>query len=355
MKLIIIALTVLFSLPAFGGEINTVVEDTSTHYGYSVRGGERPFTSKIEFLSLPAPLKETRLRFTLEVINDDLPYMDKDWMIKIGHNFKITEVSGDEEFAWPGPHKSGNKLVEEISFIPLVSGPGSINIFLYKANNEPSYGGLESGSTVSWCLNEDGELLFLGSPKLSEFQCSNVMVNYFDTAPIIFQYDGNPKGRDLFSCMLNINPLPKINDTIVLNYKLVALKTMPDGCDLKLNAFCMDIVSFPPWNETNILKGQEFDLSFILKPNAVADKHTVVLRIIENYNTMNRMEYTQNIPCHFLYESNGDLKYISQFSLTNVPQDKYSKNFRKADQKRDRSIITLKANGEIHNSNRYRP
>lgn len=327
MKVIYYLFAFLLAALAVDAQIQQEIGDYPLEWGRSLRGGLRPFVGSFKFINLPEPLKPVKVNFTLEATGKGLrpEHYNEDWTIRLLHLDNYTRLLSDTLFYWPGPHNPGDKFSDYIEFIPLQSGQNGMTLYLFGFGQMQGVGASESGLTFQFCLDEDGQLEYLGPGVTSSKWHFPICTFFF--GPDSVRIVQHPEERDnyAFEYKIVIKPLPQIGDTTMIYYYLTANNDMPDGCEMEVYGLSMEYISTPEPLDFPISRGQKTD--FILKavPKAVRNNHGVTLSF--NYYTPPDIHrHGQTIPCRFVFNSGSTLKYINNIGFNYAPENIYPDN-----------------------------
>lgn len=287
----------------------------------------RYFWGSLDLDDPPAPLKPTKVSFTLEAAHGDVPGKEgEDWTVKLFTNTDFVQIIGDSLFNWPGPHKAGDMYSNEFEFIPLVSGLQGISLEIP---------GTRENISVYWCLDMDGNLAYLGRDKATKFNCCKSRVIFFGKDSISFNRHVDIRNsREYFDYFITISPVPKIGDTCVVHYMFKPITDFSSNMGVNLYARCMDFVSISEKPNIPILKGDVIDMYFKFIPAPVKSEHQISLSFTDSVTKGIPPSHNQDIHMLFVFSNDSTLKYFSN-SLIYIDNDLQPANFRKYDPYRD--------------------
>ncbi len=328
-------------------QISQTIECNETKYGKPAHGGTRRFTGVFNFENIPKPLERARVSFTLNVVDENLPYLQDDWLIKVDYTDNSISLISDSLFLWPGPHKAGDNYSGSIEFIPLMSGPWQITLYLVQFIQRGIGTNSKSGISFQWCFDPDGNLEYLGKPINLSDCLDKGLVFFFDKDSLFFPQYFGPYKHGLFTCEVTIKPIPKIGDTSIAYYKLTALKDIPGGCDMSIEGTGMEFTKIPLKIDYPIFKGQSIELQVGFTPKPVRARHHLKLALSSGESKEERRDNLQHIHYTFIFHNDGSLRYAgASVGLDLISDDYLPKNFRQAPNKRDVTTIYIKADSE---------
>jgi hypothetical protein len=317
-------------------QIERVIDDFEPVIKRSIMGGPRPFIGVFEFISLPEPLKPARVEFTLEVTDSIAPYLPKkggDWLIKLHYLDYVARATGDTLFYWAGPHQPGDKFSDYIEFVPLQSGKWGMNLYLFKIDNSHGFR-VEDGIGFDWCLDENGELLYLGKNLGVSDLYNPIKTFYFENDSVIINQDPHSRHHKPFGYKIVVEPIPRIGDTTVINYYLKANEDIPDGCEVDICARAMDYISTPERLNRMISKGENIHYTLKVVPKAVRNGHSVTLSLTY-ISSQDNFIHSQTVPCCFLFDHDGLLRYVNNTGFDFVSREVFPSNLPWSNSKRD--------------------
>jgi hypothetical protein len=335
-----IALMILMIVVTSGawGEINRRIESYDPIYvrkiGDRRQGGPRPFVGRLEFENLPEPLKPTRVNFTLEVPDNDCRFQDRDWGLRLHYLDNAARVTSDTVFEWPGPHFPGDIYTGYIEFAPLMSGQWGMALYVSRIEGlegvqMPTGTGLE----FEWCLDEDGQLQYLGNVVGLTERCYPLRTFFFGNDSVWITQYPEERGSEAFEYEILISPIPGIGDTMTIRYFFTANLDIPDGCGLQIFAASVDVVSDPERLDYAIQEGQMIEYTLAIRPKAVRNEHTITLSIL--YDTPDGHRHGQTVSCRFVFNEDGSLRYVNNSGFDPARKDIYPESFPWANAARD--------------------
>lgn len=273
----------------------------------------------------PAPLVSTEVNFTLVAIRPDgrSKSVSEDWILKIVHNNNATRILGDTILIWPGPHDSGVSFTGSFQFVPLISGNWDVAISRIINSDDPvnSISDYISPIAFSYCLDEDGQVCYLDRSDKTHSRCTQMNVIFFDSSIVKTDYYIN-RPRDIFNYNLKISPLPKIGDTSNLDIQLIAIKGLPNGCDLLIDGYYMEYLSQPKPIHRTVNIGDKIDLNIRFVPARVRDGHKIVIKLSDLSMSNLRDGLQQVTPLKFIFDNDGNLRYLSHSGFPGMTEDK---------------------------------
>lgn len=309
--------------------------------------GPRRYIGSFDIETPPAPLSISKVNFSFEVtdLKDHYgpdPFGGDDWLLKVEYADHAVSIIGDTTFLWPGPHRAGDRFNRHIEFMPLRSGIGGISIALAGNGRDPDSGPIGSGMGFRWCLSPDGELRYLGKGEDMPQDCDDFTTLFFKNDSVLIGEAFEMRKSYAFEYRMLLTPLPKIGDTTTLHYYLRANEDIPGGCDIKLDAYCVEVVSLPKRMNNSITTGQVIEDSLKFISNPVRDRHGITIDFQFEPVSQDRFS-SQAIGACFIFDEIGNLKYINDQDFSLYSEKFLPSNFppKKAD---DLNIIDIKRN-----------
>lgn len=307
--LVCLSFTIFFSSAL--SEVNQRIEDYVPKFTYQKREWYRPFIGTVNISSLPSPLKETKVDFHL-FIPETITWIDQsDWIIKLNYSPGKVKLLTDSIFTWYGPHEMGGVFNGTFTFVPMASGFNEFTIYQERSIEKLSIRSkLVPGLKIGWCLDENGDLQFLGNPQFKNIDCYPLKTHYFANDTVYVS--GEQQSNDLFDYEIRIYPIPRIDDITTLHFKMMANTDLPDGVDLRIDAYNGQLVSFPENLGASVYKGEtvEFQIQYI--PMAVASGQKVILQFSRDFgNKTLRAKDRQQIACIFQFNDSGRLRFVN--------------------------------------------
>ena len=290
-------------------QVETLIDDYDANFKYINKRWIRPFIGTIEFQNEPAPMKQTTVHFQLE-IPEESPWQDeKDWVLRLDYTKGKVQILTDTIFYWSGPHREGDRYSGSITFIPKASGHYGITIYLDPESKLLPLYSLTPGMKFSWCLDENGGLQFLGNPQFKNVECYPLTTHFFEGDSVILA--GVQQSRFLFDYEVLLTPIPTLEDTLHLVYKLTANTDLTTGVDLRIDAYNLKIVSFPDDLSAPLFTGQSLEVVIKAVPVKTPTGHSIVLQFWKEYgNKSLRATDRQTIMCQFQFDDNGRLRFV---------------------------------------------
>ena len=302
----LILLFLTFSSTNVFPEINKVINDYEYERSYSGIGGKLPFRGTFEFETLPVPLQEVHVNFTLSV-NDTSDYLPKDdWLVKLTYSPKRMRVISDSVFVWSGLCNYGDQYLGSFSFIPLITGDIGFSFHLDGTD-------LLLALSVEMVFDLDGNLIALGKP--NEIPSFNDIpyCTFFNQDSISILKESNPGTHDLANYSYVIKPPFRIGDTSTIFYQLIAVQNAYEGMNMILRSELMDIVSWPSRIEEPVHEGDTIILEVKVVPLPFRNVHTMILQV-DDGNPDKRQVNSSIIPCFTIYHNSGELRLVSDIS-----------------------------------------
>ncbi len=260
----------------------------------------RPFVGSFDFVTLPEPLQPTRVNFTFEVLRKHVP--EGDWTMKVYYQPKVMRLMSESTFVWPGPHPVGAIYSGTIEFMPLTSGLHGFSVALK---------GQEACKlSVHWCLDQDGQLTYLGKPN-ARTDCNRTTCTFFtDDSVNIVQRVRDPHPGELFSYSITVQPPFVIGDTSTVRYRLTAVEDILDGVDIELTARGIRIVSGPDRIPYPLYRGKVVEVVLRTVPLAISGSHGITLGLTEPSETLHGRR-AQGIWCNAVFHDSGELRFVA--------------------------------------------
>lgn len=286
------------------------------------------YSGRFEFEELPVPLKATKVNYTLKAgLNDSLEVMKEDWDLHITFPENAVEIIGDTVISWPGPHKTGDIMTGSFEFIPKATGRQKLWLYPYRdKSSDKLVNKYYHGAAITWCFDEKGKLLLLARERKGHKEYYPIRTYFFEDDSLTIKMNLLNINQDIFDCIYSFKTLPRIGDTTVLYYTLLPQKDVPDGCDLLINGFSVDICNVPHKFDYPISEGMVIKDSLIICPLPVKRGHGVFIHF-EYFSEEYGRRTTSTIGLDFVFNNDGTPKYISN-GLGNVPESEYPTVFR---------------------------
>jgi len=294
------------------------------------------FSGYFDFENLPEPLKPTRVKFTLEVLDKIEPgRRDIDWNLKLQYVDNAVRINSDTLFTWPGPHKPGDRYSNYIEFVPLMSGAWDITLEHLGAKGHISF---------QWCIDCDGELKYLGQRSLSKGYCTPIRTMFFESDSIFINQFPDSRGRKPFDYGLTIKPIPQIGDTFSIFYHFIANYDISENYKMMLEVYNMDVVSLPEKLVGPIPKNSKIAFELKLVPRAVSDALNVMLSISDCSISNKEHPKSQLVPCTFIFSDDGSLKYVNDIKLGDPRHASLPQSFpKKIESKKRKTVFYIKS------------
>lgn len=229
-------------------------------------------------------------------------------------------ILGDSIFTWTGSHKPGDRFSGTLQFEPLASGYHTISVYAKTKPTMTLYQWVRTGLTFGWCLNENGELLYLGNSDATSIAFDYVYTHFFKGDTIVVS--GGAESHYLFDYQILVSPIPRIGDTSQFIYKLVAKKDFPNGIDLRLRSRHMKLVSLPDNLGTPLFVGDTLNVTVKAMPLQIQKGQGLSLQFwVEYGNKELGGKGRQWIGCTMHFNTEGNLQFINDETL--LLKDKY--------------------------------
>ena len=322
MQMILLIIVMIMICGVTSAQINRHIDYDSLknnppEYGHP---WDRYFFGSFDFETLPGPLTPTRVNFTLEAAKDDVPEKDdKDWIVQVLYPRHAVKLLGDSLFLWPKPHHIGDIYTGILEFMPLISGRFDVSLVRK---------GTRGAVAFRYCLDEDGNLLNLNRVKSRDIECDVHPVNYFYMDSIVYKYIARNVESELFNYHMVITPLPKIGDTSTITIYLNAAQDIPNGCDIRINGHCFEVIQNLQAIDYAIYEGQQVQLSFKFIPLPIEVGHWLSVTLSTESKKLYKKKEEHHIPLNLLFNDNGSLRYFSNIrSFNQLSKDRLPKGF----------------------------
>jgi hypothetical protein len=288
------------------------IDDYPEHFQFRRSEWTRPFVGRVELTSLPRPSKETLVNFYLEIPPSSLLEDDEDWTIRLDYRRSRVSLLSDSVFVWPRPHRRGDTYSGSLRFKPKSSGVWGITIYKDNEMMPKSYK-VTLGLNLTWCLDEVGQLLYLGNAQFKNVNLDPPRVHFFEGDTIRLGYDYDAPNY-LFNPEILITPLPSFDDTFSLFFKLIAATELPSGVDLRISSWGVSLVDFPSRLNAPQFNGDTLDILIRAYPLAVSTGHRIHLQFWKDYG--NRQPGNiQDVFCLFQFDEKGELMFVNNESM----------------------------------------
>ncbi len=301
----------LIWLPVAGwGQIERTIEFNDPVIDGYYMPVTRYFVGSLHFQSLPKPLEICRVEYRLKIPKERPGNSAKEWEIKFDCRGDEARLLSDTLIHWLGPHKAGDSLIGIIEFIPLKSGTCGIS-FGYNGPGWHFFEREKYGICFRWCLNPDGELLYLGKIGAQPDGCLSVRSTFFHGDSIVICDDGDYTSDDLFEYRILVEPRPKIGDTSNIHFLLKARQDVPEGCDLRIYVGSMEIINQPKKLNFPIHKGETIEYKFRVIALPFRNGHGITLGTMCGPIIKGEHKYSQVTRCSFIFNNDSTLKYVN--------------------------------------------
>jgi len=323
MRILIIVIVLMIFSSISQADIKSFIEFDTTKFAPRNGGIPRVHVGSFEFEQLPAPLKPTRVSFTLTAIEHSIKKLDEDdWQIKLFYEDNQVQILSDTIFYWPGPHKPGDQYTNSFVFKPLMAGPWRILLAIP---------GIGNGIAFEWCLDADGNLLYLDQEKALREPCNAIKpVTFFEDSVLLLQ---SPESKRTwpFECEILIKPPPRIGDTSTISYKLRSNQDIPKHCEAKFRFYNMDVIPITDKLDFPLSKDQLIYNKLKFVPKKVRRGHKILLNYTGCSTGTKSGRDRQSIKCSFVFNQDGTLRYASTGSLGSVPENLLPKSLPEPD------------------------
>ncbi len=347
MRILLLFLLTIYGGLAIGADVNQYIADTTQLFPNGIGPELKPFIGSFKIEPALSPDKISKVNYEIEIINDHKYYLDQDWELKLDFGENGSRIIGDTLFAWPGPHKKGDKFTGSFELQPLKSGTWNIGLYLYRLNQDRCYLSPISGISFSYCFDEDGLLQYCGEYKPLAIHCESSKVSFFDKNKdtLFIQGINQPHLDRGFSYNYYISPPPKINDTSSIHFILRANADSDGGVDIHLSTKGIKILSYPDPIGYSIHKGDIIELEFSFKP--IPREYNDLGIYFSGWNAASNSPNTKTIMIQFVFNNDNSLKYIGYTGTIAKPAGKSLNSFPKIDDKKDCSLVLITKKGDI--------
>ena len=334
--LVFLLITVIVSSPT--AQIHDHIGDYQIDVGWpSMAEPYRIFVGEFDFVTLPEPLKPTKVNFTLETTEWSGRIQDADWTVKLGNEPKYMRVLGESEFFWPAPHNPGDRFSGSFEFVPLISGYWEFRLHLpgYRATFLP----------VGLCFDPEGNLTYLGKQKRQLVDCDHPMTTFFndDSVHIIEIHEARTSPNHLFSYEMTIKPPFRIDDTSTVVFRFQALDDFPDGVFMRLESLSAILTGLPDPIAGPVHKGDSVIVRLTAVPLPVTDYVHFYLELSDESDFGMGGGRIQTVFCKAVYNADGSLRMVGDDAMSfghPEPTDLYPSSFRPRES-RDYRRITI--------------
>ena len=320
MKAIILMLTLAFAGQNLHSQVNLEFETRKSAEGdLKIYGSPAPFIAHFRFENEPSPLNTVVVHYSLEVVKE-FPGADAAWQLKIGHQSQAVQLIGDSIIIWDGPHRMGDTYEGTLKLVPLRSGFQAIYIYRQFAQRLADVILRANGVSFEWCLDHDGNALFVGSSEGRPVDCNVMRVVYFDNDELVFRTSAQ---FEMFNYSGRMQSIPAIGDTATLNFQLTANRDFPAGFDLLLRGICNEIISGPQNTSEAVFKGDTIEIAITFVPLPLRGPHEIILHFESITNPIRSM----TIRIAFVFGEDGGMRYALDHNIS-VPLELLPKGYR---------------------------
>lgn len=333
MKAIILILSLAVAGQNLYAQVNLEFETRKSTYGDLQRyGAPAPFVARFRLEKEPAPLDTVLVHYSLTIVKEHPLGLDTTWQMKIEYQSRSVELIGDSLFVWEAPHKIGDTYEGTLKLIPLRSGFQAI--YIYRHYTKPVAEAIlrANGVSFEWCLDQDGNVTFVGSSEGRPVDCNVMRVVYFDEDGLAFR--SGDRRLHMFGYTGSIQSLPAIGDTAELIVQLTVNRDLPDGYDLDIIGDCTKIVSGPKNTGEAIFKGDTVEIAITFVALPLRGPHKVIL----HFESLTNPIKTMMIPIAFAFGEDGVMRYALENHIS-VPIELLPKGYR---QRTDADIMELR-------------
>jgi len=320
MKAIILILTLVFSTQNLLAQVNLEFETRKSAEGdLKIYGAPAPFIARFSFDKEPSPLDTVLVLYSLKIV-EEFPMTETAWQLKIGHHSRAVQLIGDSIIVWDGPHRMGDTYEGTLKFVPLRSGFQAIYIYRQFAQRLADVILRANGVSFEWCLDQDGNALFVGSNEGRPVECNVMRVVYFDNDELVFRTSAQ---FEMFNYSGRMQSIPAIGDTATLHFQLTANRDFPAGFDLLLRGICNEITSGPHNTSEAVFKGETIEMAITFVPLPLRGPHEIILHFESITNPIRSM----TIRIAFVFGEDGGMRYALDHHIT-VPLELLPKGYR---------------------------
>lgn len=321
MKAIILILSLAVGGQDLLAQVSLEFETRKSTYGDLQRyGSPAPFVARFRFEKEPAPLDTVLVHYSLEVM-EYYPTTDTTWQLRIEYQSQAVQLIGDSIITWDAPHKIGETYEGTLKLIPLRSGLQAIYIYRQYTKSLAEGILMANGVSFEWCMDQDGNVTFVGASEGRPVDCNVMRVVYFDENGLAF-YSGN-KSLDMFDYTGSIQSVPAIGDTVVLSFQLTANRDLPAGYDFHVLGKCSQIISGPQNTGDAIFKGDTVEMELRFIPLPLRGPHKIFL----HFESVTNPIRTMMIPIAFVFGEDGGMRYALDNHIS-VPIEMLPKSYR---------------------------
>ncbi|MEW6050683.1 MAG: hypothetical protein AB1644_06430 [Candidatus Zixiibacteriota bacterium] len=309
-KFITMTLAFLLAVPV-ASQVGGSFEARKTQWGDHPLGGNRPFYAKFEFREVPRSFDTAVADFELVVCQEDFLEQRKVWPIRVAYSPATTTLLSDSVIYWRGGHELGTTLTGTIRFIPLTSGIASIAFFWQPVDSIlDNFIYLVNGVSFEWCLNDDGELEYLGCSEGKPVDCAGSGAYFFKNDQFRIRSTRVETERYPFDYEIsNEGPL-LVGDTGTVLFNLKVLHDLPKGVDIDLVGESCELLSSEANLRTALAKGDSVHLRVSFIPRPVRDDHGISV-IVQDLGVFQDSGYRhQTIRFGFSFNDAGRLRYV---------------------------------------------
>jgi hypothetical protein len=220
------------------------------------------------------------------------------------------QIGGDTAFQWPGPHKVGSIFTGSFEFTPLRSGDWDITLYCRRPAFFHISQQIKAGIGFRWRLSPEGELRYLGKQGIVPDGCMTPKSFFYKGDSIHIKPSSEASLNSAFQYSVLIEPIPKIGDTSTVHYYLRANKDIPEGCDIIIGYWGIEVSSPPKAMAHHISKGEQVELSLKIIPMPINSELSLNLMITYGLDSRNRPN-SQSIANSFIFNNDSTLKLIS--------------------------------------------
>lgn len=302
MKTIILILSLAVTGQSLLAQVSLEFETRKSTYGDLQRyGAPAPFVARFRFKKEPAPLDTVLVHYSLTIVKEHPLGLDTTWQMKIAYQSRNVELIGDSLFVWEAPHKIGETYEGTLKLIPLRSGFTAI--YIYRQYTKPVAEGIlmANGVSFEWCMDQDGNVAFIGSSEGRPVDCNVMHVVFFDDNEVVFRA-GDGASIDYTT---RLRSIPAIGDTAVLSVQLTANMDSPMGYNLLVRGICAKILSGPETTSEAISKGDTIEVTISFIPLPLRGPHKIVL----HFESITDPIRSMTIPIAFVFGEDGVMRY----------------------------------------------
>ena len=188
MKAIIFLLSLVVTGQNLLAQVSLEFETRKSTYGdLKMYGAPAPFVARFRFEKEPSPLDTVLVHYSLTIVQEHPRAVDIAWQLRVGHQSRSVQLIGDSIITWDAPHWIGDTYEGTLKLIPLRSGFTAI--YIYRQYTKPIVDAIlmANGVSFEWCMDQDGNVTFVGSSEGIPVDCNVMHVVFFDGNEVVFR------------------------------------------------------------------------------------------------------------------------------------------------------------------------